>query len=111
MNRPRRAKHEEKASGVREHPDSSCVENNLNFNEIISIPIYCDFEVALFAIREAFAGLSSSLKGRFRCACEVVVSARCESSSRNVWFLVAEGHCVAAKRGGEQPEANVRSVG
>jgi hypothetical protein len=51
------------------------------------------------------------LKGRFWCACEVVVSARCESSSRNVWFLVAEGHCVAAKRGGEQPEANVRSVG
>jgi hypothetical protein len=27
-----------------------------------------------------------------------------------VWPFVAEGNCVAARRGGEQPEANVSSV-
>ena len=27
-----------------------------------------------------------------------------------VWLLVAEGNCVAARRGGEQPEANDSSV-
>jgi hypothetical protein len=29
---------------------------------------------------------------------------------KEVWPFVAEGNCVAARRGGEQPEANVSSV-
>jgi hypothetical protein len=40
------------------------------------------------------------------CVRESVVSTRWESVSCEVTAYVAEGNCVAARRGGEQPEAN-----
>jgi hypothetical protein len=45
------------------------------------------------------------------CACEGAESAGCKSLSRFGLNLVTEGNCVAARRGGEQPEVNDRSVG
>jgi hypothetical protein len=45
------------------------------------------------------------------CAPVKVVNTRGASPRREeVWPFVAEGNCVAARRGGEQPEANVSSV-
>jgi len=41
-----------------------------------------------------------------RCVRDVVVSGWCKSSPWEVTTYVAEGDCVAAMRGGEQPEAN-----
>jgi len=55
-----------------------------------------------------------SLDTRFRgyeCAREGATSARWKSVSEDATNSVAEGNCVAAKRGGEQPEANCWSVG
>ena len=58
-----------------------------------------------------------SLDARFRhpcrneCAREGISSTWCKSMSREAINLVAKGNCVAARRGGEQPEAKDRSVG
>jgi len=44
------------------------------------------------------------------CAWEQARSERCKSSLGRCPLPVAEGNCVAARRGGEQPEANLQSV-
>ena len=44
------------------------------------------------------------------CACNRIEPARWKSSSGFFWNLVTEGNCVAARRGGEQPEVNDQSV-
>jgi len=45
------------------------------------------------------------------CVREDALSARCESVREPVAGSVIEGNCVAARRGGEQPEVNRQSVG
>jgi len=44
------------------------------------------------------------------CAWEQARSERCKSSLGRCPLPVAKGNCVAARRGGEQPEANLQSV-
>jgi hypothetical protein len=44
------------------------------------------------------------------CAWEQARSERCKSSLGRCPLPVAEGNCVAARRGGEQPKANLQSV-
>ena|SRR5205823_11006797 len=54
-----------------------------------------------------------SLGSRFRgneCVREDALSARCKSVPEPVAGSVIEGNCVAARRGGEQPEVNRQSV-
>jgi hypothetical protein len=62
-----------------------------------------------------FPPLLVSLPRRRRgslCACNGATSERCKSSSRQTLSgLVPNGNCVAARRGGEQPEGSVQSVG
>jgi len=48
---------------------------------------------------------------RNECACNGAQSARWKSASEYAIDSEAEGNCVAARRGGEQPEANWQSVG
>ncbi len=48
---------------------------------------------------------------RNECAREGISSTWCKSMSKEAINFVAEGNCVAARRGGEQPEAKDRSVG
>jgi len=45
------------------------------------------------------------------CVREYALSAWCKSMSWEVTFHVAEGNCVAAMRGGEQPEAKEQPAG
>ena len=55
-----------------------------------------------------------ALGPRFRgdeCVREDALSARWESVREPVAGSVIEGNCVAARRGGEQPEVNQQSVG
>jgi hypothetical protein len=54
--------------------------------------------------------LGSRLRGN-ECVREDALSARCESVREPVAGSVIEGNCVAARRGGEQPEVNRQSVG
>jgi len=56
-------------------------------------------------------GVTSYPRKRVSCARKVATSARWKSVSEKATNSVAEGNCVAVKRGGEQPEANCRSVG
>ena len=48
---------------------------------------------------------------RGECVREDALSARCKSVPEPVVGSVIEGNCVAARRGGEQPEVNRQSVG
>ena len=50
-------------------------------------------------------------EGAAECACKRVESAGWKSLPRFGLDFVAEGNCVVARRGGEQPEANGWSVG
>jgi hypothetical protein len=45
------------------------------------------------------------------CAWKQARSERCKSSPGRCPIPVAEGNCVVVRRGGEQPEANLQSVG
>ena len=45
------------------------------------------------------------------CVRDVALSVWCKSRPWEVTFHVAEGNCVAAMRGGEQPEANEQPAG
>jgi hypothetical protein len=47
---------------------------------------------------------------RSECAWEQARSERCKSSLGRCPLSIAEGNCVVVRRGGEQPEANLRSV-
>ena len=47
---------------------------------------------------------------RERCVREDALTARCKSAPEPVAGSVIEGNCVAARRGGEQPEVNRQSV-
>ena len=53
----------------------------------------------------------AALIARLECVRDVVLSGRCKSGPWEVTTYVAEGHCVAAMRGGEQSEANEQPVG
>ena len=58
-------------------------------------------------VREASpVALPTRALGPGPCVCDVALSGWCKSSSKEVTTFVAEGNCVAAMRGGEQPEAN-----
>ena len=46
-----------------------------------------------------------------RCVRDVVLSGWCKSSPKEVTTFVADGNCVAAMRGGEQPEAKRQPEG
>jgi len=48
--------------------------------------------------------------GRNPCACEQARSEGCKSPPGRCPDPVAEGNCVTARWGGEQPEANMQSV-
>ena len=54
--------------------------------------------------------LDSRLRGN-ECAWKQARSERCKSSRGRCPLPVAKGNCVAVRRGGEQPEANLQSVG
>ena len=58
--------------------------------------------------------MSPEPDSRFRgneCVREGALSARCKSVPEPVAGSEIEGNCVAARRGGEQPEVNRQSVG
>ena len=48
---------------------------------------------------------------RYECVREDALTVRCKSVPEPVAGSVIEGNCVAARRGGEQPEVNRQSVG
>jgi len=56
-------------------------------------------------------GLDARDKPAHECVREYALSAWCKSMSWEVTFHVAEGNCVAAMRGGEQPEAKEQPAG
>jgi hypothetical protein len=58
----------------------------------------------------AVEGVDADLR-RHECVREDALSARCKSVPGMVAVPEIEGNCVAARRGGEQPEVNRQSVG
>jgi hypothetical protein len=59
---------------------------------------------------KGISDLGPRLRGD-ECVRDVGLSARWESLSCEVTSHVAEGNCVAARRGGEQPQANEQPAG
>ena len=58
----------------------------------------------------ARAGPKTAWEGRPSAPVKVENRRGASPRREEVWLLVAEGNCVAARRGGEQPEANDPSV-
>ena len=61
-------------------------------------------------VQKTLKNLDSGLR-RNECAWKRARSERCKSSPGRCPLPVVKGNCVAARRGGEQPETNLQSVG
>ena len=78
------------------------------YNDRIIPPV---FGGATFAISWHRSAALGPRFGGDECVREDALSARCESVPEPVAGSVIEGNCVAARRGGEQPEVSRQSVG